>query len=109
MTQRSRRMWCGETILQLFACWVVLTFLAFAQPARTPANVIEQGEFRLHKFEQAIGEETYSIQRENASLVLTSNFQFKDRNTPVPLTATLKLSEDLTPQQFDVKGKNSRL
>lgn len=88
----------------------LLVFLAFAQqPAPVTGNTIEPGKFRLYKFEQAIGEETYSIQRESDSLIVSSNFQFKDRNTPVPLSATLKLSPDLTPQQFDIKGKNSHL
>jgi imidazolonepropionase-like amidohydrolase len=110
MSRRSRSIRRGERIFHVFASWVALTLLAIAQQsAPAPANAIEQGKFRLHKFEQAIGEETYSIQRNGESLVLTSNFQFKDRNTPVPLTATLKLSQDLTPQQFDIRGKNSRL
>jgi imidazolonepropionase-like amidohydrolase len=110
MSQRSRGITRGERIFHVFASWVALTLLAFAQQsAPAPANAIEQGKFRLHKFEQAIGEETYSIQQKGVSLVVTSSFQFKDRNTPVPLTATLKLSQDLTPQQFDIRGKNSRL
>jgi imidazolonepropionase-like amidohydrolase len=109
MTQRSVGTWKRRALLHLFTCWL-LTLLALAQPpAPASANVIERGKFRLHKFEQAIGEETYTIQQNDAGLTVTSNFEFKDRNTAVPLSATLKLSPDLTPQQFDIKGKNSRL
>jgi imidazolonepropionase-like amidohydrolase len=99
-----------KAVLTFAACVPLLALLAFAQqPASASASAVEQGKFRLHKFEQAIGEETYSIQQEGSSLLLTSNFQFKDRNTPVPLTATLRLGPDLTAQQFEIKGKNSRL
>ncbi len=110
MTERRRRVWSGQTFVHTFACWFVLTLLAFAQaPAPATTNVTEQGKFRLHKFEQAIGEETYTIQQNGAGLTVTSNFEFKDRNTSVPLSATLALNSDLTPQQFNIKGKNSRL
>ena len=95
-------------------CCLLLVIAARAQQPEKQATAsaaqeVEKGKFRLHKFEQAIGEETYSIRRDGSSLVMTSNFEFKDRHTPVPLSATLKLNEDLSPQQFDIKGKNSRL
>lgn len=109
MKQRDRSSWQGRTLSRVLACLIVLTMHGLAQSAPTPASPVERGKFRLHKFEQAIGDETYSVQRDGGSLIITSNFQFTDRNTPVPLSATLKLSQDLTPQQFDIKGKNSRL
>lgn len=109
MTQRGRTIRYRKTCFQVLTCWLVLALRGLAQTTPAPSNAVEEGKFRLHKFEQAIGEETYSIQRQGDSLIVSSNFQFKDRNTPVPLTATLKLNQDLTPQQFDIKGKNSRL
>src|SRR5215813_4145185 len=69
---------------------------------------IESGKFRLHKFEQPIGEETYAITREGDSLVVNSNFEFTDRGRPVPLSATLRTDRDLTPQSFRIKGSISR-
>jgi hypothetical protein len=62
-------------------------------PAGTSAEakVIEQGSFRLHKFEQAIGEETYTIVQASDGLTVQSNFKFKDRFTEVPLTAKLRI------------------
>lgn len=72
------------------------------------AQTIESGKFRLHKFAQAIGEETYEITREGDSLVVKSNFKFTDRGSPVPLAATLKTRPDLTPEAFEIKGNTAR-
>src|ERR1044071_1081251 len=76
-------------------------------PAQTPkpdaAQSIESGEFRLHKFEQAIGTESYTVAREGDSLVVRSTFEFTDRGTKVPLTATLRARQDLTPQSLEIK------
>jgi imidazolonepropionase-like amidohydrolase len=79
-----------------------------AQQTRTPPPASEQGRFILHKFEQPIGEETYQITSDGNSLSAKIDFKFTDRGTPVPLTATFKSASDLTPQAFEVKGKNSR-
>ncbi len=68
----------------------------------------ETGKFRLHKFEQAIGEESYSIGTGGKSLTVKSTFLFTDRGTKVPLRATLKASADYTPRSFEIKGKTSR-
>src|SRR5882724_8376636 len=75
--------------------------------AQTP-QPIESGKFRLHKFEQPIGEETYTITREGDSLVVNSQFEFTDRGSKVPLSATLKTRQDLTPESFSIKGNVSR-
>jgi imidazolonepropionase-like amidohydrolase len=71
-------------------------------------SIIEQGKFILHKFAQPIGEESYQIRKEGRSSELKSSFEFTDRGGAVPLTATLKFESNLTPEQFQVKGKNSR-
>src|SRR4051794_21804071 len=86
----------------LYACVLLLVSTsAFAQ--------IETGKFRLHKFEQPIGEETYTIARENSGVIVTSDFKFTDRGTEVPLTAELHTQQDLTPISFRISGKVSRL
>lgn len=69
----------------------------------------ESGKFRLHKFEQAIGEENYTITPDGSSLNLKTDFKFTDRGTPVPLTATLRTSDSFVPQNFTIKGNTSRL
>src|SRR6516165_8128220 len=80
--------------------------IAFAQESQ-PA-IVEQGKFTLHKFEQPIGEETYQIRRESASLVARIDFKFIDRGSEVPLTTTFRAAQDLTPQSFEIKGRTAR-
>lgn len=80
-----------------------------SRPQAASAQVIEKGKFRLHKFQQPIGEESYEISRDGESLVIRSNFEFRDRMKKVALTASLRVrQQDLTPERFEVKGKNSR-
>lgn len=83
-------------------------FAGNQQPA-TSAQAIEKGKFRLHKFEQAIGEENYEVSRDGDSLVIKSTFLFTDRGNRVPLDATLRTGQDLTPERYEIKGKVSRL
>ncbi len=89
---------------------MVFSFCLFAlgQQPTQPGELVEQGKFRLHKFAQAIGEESYEIRREGESLVLTDQFEFTDRGARVPLTTTMRTGADLTPQAFTTKGKTSR-
>lgn len=94
-------------------CLSLLFFLSLAAArvrAQTTASapVVESGKFRLHKFEQAIGEESYEVRREGDSLVVTSNFEFTDRTRRVPLTARLRTRQDLTPEAYEIKGSVSR-
>ncbi len=97
-----------------FAIVFVFAFLS-TLPARgqSPAqsgqpDLVEQGKFILHKFEQPIGEETFDTTGEGQSLVTKVTFKFVDRGTSVPLTATFRSSSDLTPQAFEIKGKPAR-
>jgi imidazolonepropionase-like amidohydrolase len=76
--------------------------------AQTDAHTAEQGIFNLHKFEQLIGKETYTLTRNADDVTLKSEFKFTDRGSPVPLTATLTMEKDLTPRAFAIKGKISR-
>jgi imidazolonepropionase-like amidohydrolase len=72
------------------------------------AATVESGTFRLHKFEQAIGEEKYDVARDGDALTLTSSFHFRDRGSSVDLTSTLHLKPDYTPERLEIKGKTSR-
>src|SRR5436305_11815353 len=76
--------------------------------AQTEPPAVEQGAFNLHKFEQLIGKETYTLTRTPDEVTLKSDFKFTDRGTPVPLTASLTMEKDLTPRDFEIKGKISR-
>jgi imidazolonepropionase-like amidohydrolase len=93
----------------LSATLISLTgILAGQTPPNTPSA--GRGSFRLHKFEQAIGEETYEIAQnaDTVTVTVTANFRFKDRFTEVPLTAKLEFGPDLDPRSLELKGKNSR-
>ncbi|MGA8153484.1 MAG: amidohydrolase family protein [Terriglobales bacterium] len=100
---------------RLLRSFVILTWIAalvaplasLSQEGAQPA-VTEQGKFTLHKFEQAIGQETYTITREGGSLVASMDFKFTDRGQEVPLTAMFRGASDLTPESFEIKGKTSR-
>jgi imidazolonepropionase-like amidohydrolase len=76
--------------------------------AQTESHATEQGVFNLHKFEQLIGHETYALTHSPKDVVLKSDFKFTDRGSPVPLTTTLTMENDLTPRDFEIKGKISR-
>ncbi|HKN74367.1 MAG TPA: amidohydrolase family protein [Candidatus Acidoferrum sp.] len=80
-----------------------------APPSGPLVGLVEQGKFTLHKFEQPIGQETYEITRDGESLSVKIEFKFIDRGGAVPLTATFRSANDLTPSAFEIKGKNSRL
>ena len=88
----------------------VCIFLLALLPATLLAQATpESGKFRLHKFEQAIGEESYTITPEGKTLTLKTDFKFTDRGTPVPLMATLRTSDSYVPQSFVIKGNTSRI
>jgi imidazolonepropionase-like amidohydrolase len=116
---KAKTIICSFSAL-IFASILALPLLAQAppqasqnQPAQTQASpsasvVDEQGKFILHKFENPIGEETFQIVHDGNSLNVKMDFKFTDRGTPVPLSASFRGSEDLTPEAFEIKGKNSR-
>ena len=80
--------------------------LAFAQ--EPSSTILEQGKFTLHKFEQAIGQETYEIRRDGDSITAKIDFKFTDRGSEVPLSTTFRGAQDLTPQAFEIKGRTAR-
>ncbi len=84
-----------------FALLLALPIVAHAQRA-------DSGVFRLHKFEQAIGEEHYSIKSDSSGVAIASTFKFTDRGRAVPLTTSWRGSPDLTPRFFAIKGNTSR-
>lgn len=93
----------------LCAGWLVFAVAPRAQPAAPPkAQPVESGKFRLHKFEQPIGAESYEVTRDGDALVLKAQFEFTDRGTRVPLTTMLRTRQNLMPVRFEIKGKTSR-
>ncbi|MDG2537707.1 amidohydrolase family protein [Dyella jiangningensis] len=71
-----------------------------------PAN--EEGTFVLHKFARAIGKETYTLDRKDGQLQLTSDFLFTDRGTPVPLKTDYRAANEAHPLSLTTRGKSSR-
>ena len=88
---------------------VALAPVALLSQAATSVASTDSGRFRLHKFEQPIGEETYTITRDANTLTLKSDFEFTDRGSKVPLVATLRAAADYTPRSFVIKGSTSRV
>ena len=86
-------------------CLALVMLVCASGWAQTGAHAIEQGTFNLHKFEQLIGRETYTLTRTPQEVTLKSDFKFTDRGTAVPLTASLTMEKDLTPRDFQIKGK----
>ncbi len=97
-------------LLAIISCLLLpaITPAAAQQPTTDQSAQIEQGKFTLHKFEQAIGEETYEIRRDGESLAVKIDFKFTDRGAAVPLSATFRAAQDLTPQSFEIKGRTAR-
>jgi imidazolonepropionase-like amidohydrolase len=97
----------------LLACIVSIAIPPAVSAAQQPtgsdsSTLVEQGKFTLHKFEQPIGEETYEIRHDGDSLAVKVDFKFTDRGSPVPLTATFRGAQDLTPRAFEIKGQTAR-
>jgi imidazolonepropionase-like amidohydrolase len=86
----------------LFAAAVIIGAVA------PPEAAVESGTLRLHYVQKPIGYERYSIDRDDSSLQLTSDFDFTDRGGRVQLAATLRTQTDLTPLHFTAKGKTYR-
>ncbi len=76
---------------------------------RAADDPAETGTFTLFKFEQAIGVERYQIRPDGDRYVLTSNFSFTDRGTPVMLDTSFDFTPPLTPVHFRIKGDTARL
>ncbi len=117
MTESYRGMRAGLILAGFLAGALALGPRAAAQdaaPAQAAAPAptgptVEQGKFTLHKFEQPIGEETYTVSADGDALSTTVDFKFTDRGSTVPLTATFRSAKDWTPLAFEIKGKNSRV
>src|SRR5580658_3404249 len=67
-------------------------------------NAAERGTLELYFLQLPGGEETYEL----ADNVLHANFEYTERGSKVPLTATLRMQPDLTPLQFEAHGRNYR-
>jgi Amidohydrolase family len=94
---------CRRTASLVAASLLIATAARGQQPDTS-------GTFILHKFAQAIGQETYSIAASGDQYTLTSHFLFKDRNSPVPLETTFTArTDDMSPLSYTAKGRSARM
>lgn len=77
------RWWITFAIAFVFAFFSVPSARGQSQTQSAQPEVVEHGNFVLHKFEQPIGEETFDTTREAQSLVTRISFKFVDRGTSV--------------------------
>ncbi|MGA3236684.1 MAG: amidohydrolase family protein [Bryobacteraceae bacterium] len=69
----------------------------------------EHGALTLYFLQLPVGEEAYQVTTEaNGALTLHASFEYTERGSRVPLSATLRMKPDLTPLQFEAKGKSYR-
>lgn len=86
----------------------ILPLVAFLVPAALHA-ADEQGTLLLHFIQLPVGKETYQLKSAaDGTLTLHSEFEYTERGSKVPLTATLLMKPDLTPVTFNSKGKSYR-
>src|SRR5579864_9312925 len=64
----------------------------------------ERGTLILHFIGLPVGQETYEV----SDNVLRANFEYTERGSKVPLTATLRMRPDLTPIEFEAHGRSYR-
>jgi len=88
----------------LCLCFSTICIVANAQ-TDLPAD---SGTFFLHKFEQHIGKETYTVHKYKDAVHYTIDFKFVDRGSPVPLKAELKVNPAADPLELTIKGSTSR-
>ncbi|MFB9845240.1 amidohydrolase family protein [Mucilaginibacter ginsenosidivorans] len=81
---------------------------AFCLGAHAQQTDTDSGTFILHKFQQAIGKETYQVNKSKDAVTYSASFKFTDRGSPVPFKAELKVTPAAEPLEFDIKGKFSR-
>ena len=83
-----------------------MLILAILLGGSAQAATVESGKFRLHKFDQAIGEENYEITSDGELLLLDSKFAFEDRGGKVSLSASLRARADGSPLRFEGERKH---
>ncbi|TDW96121.1 amidohydrolase family protein [Dinghuibacter silviterrae] len=70
---------------------------------------MDTGSFVLHKFQQAIGKESYTSEETVGGRTYTVDFSFTDRAHKVPLKATLTMTPAGEPLGLRIKGSTSRM
>jgi imidazolonepropionase-like amidohydrolase len=98
----------NQPAITLFTIFILCFFSSSFSANAFQQDTVSRGKFILHKFQQPIGEENYSIVKRGDSLKLFSDFKFNDRGQDVPLQTWLTLNKNGIPVYFKTKGKTSR-
>src|ERR1700685_2991935 len=78
--------------------------LLLALTACTGLHAAERGTLVVHFLQLPVGEETWEL---NDNL-LKASFEYTERGSTVPMTATLRMAADLTPIEFEAHGRSYR-
>lgn len=85
-----------------------LAILIIFSATSLPAQIPDSGSFILHKFQQAIGRETFTTDRQGSIETWKVDFSFTDRGTKVALKAAMTTT-GIYPTILSIKGRTSRL
>ncbi|PWU00030.1 MAG: hypothetical protein C5B52_09670 [Bacteroidetes bacterium] len=89
---------------------IIALFYSGISIAQSPSEQFKDSAiFLLHKFQQNIGTEKYTVSKNDSSIEYHIDFKFVDRGSAVPLKAVLKLSNNLNPLGLTLKGRTSRM
>jgi hypothetical protein len=95
--------------MKLYTLLLFWTTLCIGAQAQDHPLFVDTGTFVLHKFQQAIGKETYTTLRKGDELAFKVDFAFTDRSSRVALKATLTTTPHLDPLSLRIQGKTSRI
>lgn len=99
-------------VLSVVCCALAFAFVGrpsiLARGRSHNIELVEEGNFRLHKFEQPIGEESYKVHEDGDELQLSDSFHFNDRGRDVSLNAYARWSKDLVPRSLEIHGDMAR-
>jgi hypothetical protein len=88
---------------------ILLFFFSFYQSGVSQKlSMPDSGRYIIHRWLQPIGEESYTVTRDNRGIHFDINFLFTDRGTRVPLKTKMSLTKDFSPASFVIKGKQDR-
>ena len=99
-----------------FLFWLALSFrpllpiqsLLLKHLRPKPLGSLSRASSRCTNSNRRSVKRTYEIRRDGDSVAVKMDFKFTDRGSPVPLTATFRGAQDLTPQAFEIKGQTAR-
>ena len=87
---------------------LLTTILLFSIYTSFTQTITDSGTYLLHKFEQNIGKEKYTVTKNDNNINYNVNFKYVDRGSPVSLTANLQVTPALEPVSFRINGGTSR-